>query len=208
MPCNIDFSLNCIENLNVFKQNPKLLIKLKQNTAEDNYYETHQLYKTIHFRCINNGLVDESIELIYNGIVYFAKKKQLHCIFDLAKVFVETLKKSSNTTPSAVNSDLVQQIKFIHSALSEGSEEQNEFTVAILKWSGALFTKLGTVKTINQENSLNVYQKNFGHVSLHREMAHNLWNEKNYVKARYHFLHSADGESFSSMMIECNLKYG
>jgi len=136
------------------------------------------------------------------------KKKQLHCIFDLAKVFVETLKKSSNTTPSAVNSDLVQQIKFIHSALSEGSEEQNEFTVAILKWSGALFTKLGTVKTINQENSLNVYQKNFGHVSLHREMAHNLWNEKNYVKARYHFLHSADGESFSSMMIECNLKYG
>jgi hypothetical protein len=43
---------------------------------------------------------------------------------------------------------------------------------------------------------------------LHREIALNLWNEKNYIKSRYHFLHSTDGESFSKMMIECHLKYG
>jgi hypothetical protein len=208
MPCNTNFTLDTIENLSVFKQNPKLLVKLKLNTSEDNFYETHQLYKTIHFRCVSNDLIDEGIDLIFNGIVYFSNKNQLHCINDLAKVFVESLKKSSKQTPESIDSDFVSKIKLIHSCLKDGIEEQNEFAVAILKWSGSLFNKYASIKTINQENNLLVYQKNFGHVDLHREIALNLWNEKNYIKSRYHFLHSTDGKSFSNMMIECHLKYG
>jgi len=208
MQSNVNFTLDSIQNLIVFKQNPKLLLKLKLNTNEDNYYETHQLYKTIHFRCTSNDLIDEALDIIYNGLVYFAGKKQLHCIYDLAKVYVETLKKSNKTTPQAIDAEFIQRAKLIHAALKEGAEEQNEFTVSILKWSGSLFAKQITTKVINEENSLIVYQKNFGHFDLHREFALNLWNEKNYIKARYHFLHSVDAESFSSMMIECHLNYG
>ena len=210
MPLNANFSLDSIENLSIFKTNPKLLQRLKLNTSDDSFYETHQLYKTIHFRCITNELVDESIDLIYNGIVYFTIKKQLHCIYDLSKLFIETLKKSpSKVVPESIDADFVSKCKFIHASLKEGIEEQNEFTAGILKWSGNLFAQQAAqIKSITHENALIVYQKNFGHVDLNRAFALNLWLEKNYVKARYHFLHSTDADSFSQMMIECHHNYG
>lgn len=210
MLSNVNFSLEPIESLYIFKTNPKLLQRLRLNTDDDNYYETHQLYKTIHFRCVSSDLIDESIDLIYNGLVYFTSKNQLHCIFDLAKVFVETLKKSpTRTTPDAVDAAFVQKCKFIHNALRDGAEEQNEFTAGVLKWSGSLFVKQASqLKSLTHENALVAYQKKFGHVDLHREFALNMWSEKNYIKARYHFLHSTDAESFSQMMIECHRKYG
>ena len=42
--------IETIENLDVFKQNPRLLIRLRLIFENENLYEAHQLYKTIHFR--------------------------------------------------------------------------------------------------------------------------------------------------------------
>lgn len=46
----INFSIEPIESLVIFKSNPKLLVRLKLNIEQDSFYEAHQLYKTIHFR--------------------------------------------------------------------------------------------------------------------------------------------------------------
>lgn len=46
------FNIDSIVNLNVFKQHPKLLVRLKMNIEQHNYYEAHQAYKTLHFRCV------------------------------------------------------------------------------------------------------------------------------------------------------------
>ena len=35
-----------------------------------------------------------------------------------------------------------------------------------------------------------------------------IFKERNYVQARYHFLHSMDARSFSQMTIECHLNFG
>lgn len=43
-------ALGPIESLDVFKQNPRLLLRLKLVRENNNTYEAHQLYKTIHFR--------------------------------------------------------------------------------------------------------------------------------------------------------------
>ena len=140
MPAEIEFSLEPIENLNVFKQNPKLLYKLRQNTSEGNFYEAHQLYKTCHFRCINNELVEDATNLIFNAIVFFhTSKNQLYYCTDLSKVFIETLKKNANKTETIVDDELLQRIKLIHMALRQGREERNEFSCTILKWSASLF---------------------------------------------------------------------
>jgi hypothetical protein len=44
------YSIDDIAKLSIFDQNPKLLNKLKLDLANDNFYEAHQLFKTIHFR--------------------------------------------------------------------------------------------------------------------------------------------------------------
>ncbi len=69
-----------LAHLEIFKQNPKFLLRLKLNLQQDSFYEAHQLFKTIHFRAMSSnstGLVDDCIELIYYGILYFETKNQV-----------------------------------------------------------------------------------------------------------------------------------
>lgn len=47
-------SLDKLANSQIFLTNPKLYIRLKLVTDTDNFYEAHQLYKTIHFRYLND----------------------------------------------------------------------------------------------------------------------------------------------------------
>lgn len=49
-PDNNKFRLDDILNLEIFKIHPKLLIRLKINVEQLNFYEAHQIYKTLHFR--------------------------------------------------------------------------------------------------------------------------------------------------------------
>ena len=44
------FNIESIQNLEIFKQNPRLFIRLKMCLDQNNYYEAHQTYKTLHFR--------------------------------------------------------------------------------------------------------------------------------------------------------------
>jgi hypothetical protein len=46
----LTFSIDLIENLEIFKQNRKLFLRLKICIEQNNYYEAHQAYKTLHFR--------------------------------------------------------------------------------------------------------------------------------------------------------------
>ena len=45
-----DYSIEPIVDLEIFKTNSRLLNKLKLDIEQNNSYEIHQLYKTIHFR--------------------------------------------------------------------------------------------------------------------------------------------------------------
>lgn len=213
MPSDMQFSLESIQHLTVFKTNPKLLTRLKLNTSQDSFYEAHQLYKTLHFRSITANNFKEAVDLIFNGIVFFYTKKSDNVYYcsDLSKVFIETLKKLPNQVPSLVDIELLNRIRVIHLALMNGSEERNEFACTILKWSGTLFQELFKKKDSikdKEEQSAITYQKTFGHFQIHRELAHNFWAEENYVQSRYHFLHSTDGTSCAKMLIECHLNYG
>lgn len=44
------YSLDKLDKLEIFKNNPKLYARLKMVTGNDNFYEAQQLYKIIHFR--------------------------------------------------------------------------------------------------------------------------------------------------------------
>ncbi len=77
MALNEEFSLKPIEDMSIFKKNSKLLMRLKQTIENECFYETHQLYKTINFRCTTNNLPKEGLDIVYNGITYFASKNNV-----------------------------------------------------------------------------------------------------------------------------------
>jgi hypothetical protein len=149
-----EFSLEEIETLSVFKANPKLLYKLKLNTVEGNFYEAHQLYKTLHFRAVTAQNLTEALDIIFNGITFFYTKKSDNVYYcsDLSKVFIETLKKLANQEPKLITPELLERIRIIHLALANGNEERNEFSCTILKWSGTLFDQLKSSKVIFNQN--------------------------------------------------------
>ncbi|CAF0979931.1 unnamed protein product [Brachionus calyciflorus] len=203
-----DYTIDQLEKLDIFKSSKKLYERLKMVVNNENLYEADQLYKTIHFRCMNNNLSDDGLSILFNGIIFFADKKSLQCAYDLAKAFLETLKKSSR---AELDSKLRYQIKCIHEYLgkcrSSNDEERTEFSVAVLKWSSSLFVK--NKLDVNNELSVHLnYQSVFGHYDIHNDFAFNYWKERNYVQARYHFLHSLDAKSFAFMIIQCHLNFG
>ena len=46
----INYTIDTIEFLEIFKLNPKLLVRLKLFVENKSLYEAHQLFKTINFR--------------------------------------------------------------------------------------------------------------------------------------------------------------
>lgn len=119
---------------------------------------------------------------------------------------METLKKSSKSLDQVLRT----QIKLIHESLGKCSttdEERAEFSIAVLKWSSNLFQK-SKIEIKNEDSIAQNYQNVFGHYDIHGDFAINYWKEKNYIQARYHFLHSLDSESFGFMLIECHLNFG
>lgn len=47
----------------------KLKKKLKYAFEENNYYEAHQIYRTIYYRCIADGLYKELLDLLFEGAI-------------------------------------------------------------------------------------------------------------------------------------------
>ena len=50
----ISYTIASIENLEIFRTNPKLLARLRLNIENLSIYEAHQLFKTINFRLVLN----------------------------------------------------------------------------------------------------------------------------------------------------------
>jgi len=46
----ISYSIDSVELLEIFKLNPKLLVRLRLFVENKSLYEAHQLFKTINFR--------------------------------------------------------------------------------------------------------------------------------------------------------------
>ncbi|XP_048764332.1 Golgi to ER traffic protein 4 homolog isoform X4 [Ostrea edulis] len=71
------------------------------------------------------------------------------------------------------------------------SEDRHTFLVSAVRW---------TMKA-NSEHKR-------GHPDLHQKFGLSFWEEKNYGQARYHLLHSQDGQNCALMLIECHVNGG
>jgi len=164
----------------------RILGKLRSSVDNGNFYEAHQMYRTLFFRYMNQKKYAELLDMLYEGAVLFLDHNQQGSGADLCNLLVEVLTKSK-----AQPSEFMNKLARLFSMLKSDSPDRPGFLSEALKWSVT-----GTP------------QHRPGHPRLHQLVANTLWKEHNYTESRYHYLHSCDGEGCGTMLVEYHTRRG
>ncbi|XP_018323696.1 Golgi to ER traffic protein 4 homolog [Agrilus planipennis] len=162
----------------------RVLEKLENSVKEGNYYEAHQMYRTLYFRYLGQEKYNELLDMLYNGAVLFLDRNQHISGADLAILLVDVLVKSENGNCT----EWIPKICKIFGKIDPSIPERDTFINSSIRWSA---------KNGSQ-----------GHPLLHQGIAQVYWNEKSYAQARHHFMYSKDGQSCAKLLIEIQTTQG
>lgn len=73
----------------------RVLAKLEASVESGNYYEAHQMYRTLYFRYSSQKRYDECLDLLYKGSVKFLNNEQFSSGADLGMLVIDTLEKAN-----------------------------------------------------------------------------------------------------------------
>jgi len=163
----------------------RIQIKLKNSLESGNFYEAHQMYRTLYF---SQSKFQDAEDLLYDGANELFKYKQMGSGTDLSKLFIEVLGKRDVRTDSEKETAF-KRIAVLFTHIPRDSPDLDAFKANAIRWSS------------NQENPS-------GHPRLHQLMAYDLWNLKRYSESRQNFLYSCDGSGCGKMLIEFHSSYG
>lgn len=71
----------------------RVLVKLEASVEAGNYYEAHQMYRTLYFRYLTQKRYEDCLDLLYKGSVKFLQNEQFTSGADLGILVVDTLEK-------------------------------------------------------------------------------------------------------------------
>jgi len=155
--------------------------KLKSAIEEENYYEAHQLYRTLYFRFSSQSKFAEAEDLLYEGSLELFKHKQVSSGTDLAITFIEVLGKTSDRSSENFEKAF-QRVAKLFGKIPRESAYFDNFKSQAIQWSST--------------------EHKSGHPRLHQLIAYNLWSSKRYSESRQNFLHSCDGSGCGQMLVE------
>ena len=166
----------------------RILIKMKNMIDNQQYYEAHQLYRTVNFRYLNWGKYRELQALLFEGATLLLSKEQFNSGADLATLYLDSLSKDPNVKEvlshqtSEVQPEVYQRIGELFARIPSSTVERVNFIVSCMKLDSSVFDK----------------------GLIHHNLAIVLFQEKNYADARYHFLHSSSisGRECGQMLVE------
>ncbi|XP_059045334.1 Golgi to ER traffic protein 4 homolog [Achroia grisella] len=162
----------------------RVLDKLEASVNSGQYYEAHQMYRTLYFRYLTQKKYPELLNLLYEGSTVLLQHEQQGSGADLAILLINVLS-TSETKPSE---EWIEKIANLFEMMSSSIPERETYLANAVKWSMDSNKK--------------------GHPLLHKKIAEICWAEKKYIAAHKHFLHSNDGAAYASMLIELHTKRG
>ncbi|XP_011304857.1 Golgi to ER traffic protein 4 homolog [Fopius arisanus] len=164
----------------------RVLGKLEASVNSGNYYEAHQMYRSLYFRYLGQKKYADLLELLYNGAMLLLQRDQHTSGADLGILFIDVLNKSETETSKSY----FEKITNLFSIMKQGTPERETFLHNALRWS----LKHTTYK--------------WGHPDLHKLIAEVFWQEKNYTLAKQHFIYSNDGAGCAAMLVELHQQRG
>ncbi|VDK72105.1 unnamed protein product [Litomosoides sigmodontis] len=175
--------------------------KLRLCFEYGNYYEAHQIYRSLYNRLSKQKKWQELQDMLYNGILRLLEASEAASAIDLAELFVEALEKSKTPVSSVVLDRFDELLNLLPAQLekdleasSEREDRRSQYISLGIKWTMAV----GDSKRYRQR----------GHPGLHLRIAKSLWRDGNYINARNHFMYSDDPETFAVFLTEYQMKYG
>jgi len=164
----------------------RVMSKLKKSIENENYYEAHQMYRTLYFRYVGQRKFEELEGMLYDGAVLLFSHNQVESALDLSKLYVETLKEG-DFKPE--DSKFIKICR-LYDEIPPDNVDKASFLTTCLKWSS--------------------YSPSSAHGNprLHQYIAYSLWKQGKYPESRQHFLQSCDGEGCGSMLIEFHTNKG
>lgn len=149
--------------------------KLRASLEAKDFYEAHQLYRTLYFRYTAQKKFEELKTLLFDGASEFLRLGQSTSGADLSMLYVDVLTQSL----SPIDESILDKLELLYSLIPSRNENvtRDVFANNALNW------------TIKVDPTFAR-----GHPRLHRRFALVLWHEKNYQGARHHFLLNNDGE--------------
>lgn len=164
----------------------RVLEKLERSVEDGNYYEAHQMYRTLYFRYLGQKKYNELLDMLYNGSVLFLEHEQNISGADLGILLVEVLVKSETCNFS----EWIPKLSTIFAKISISTPERDTYIMNCIRWSSS--------------NG----HFNHGHPVLHQQVAQVYWNEKNYSQAKHHYIYSKDGKNCAKLLIELQTSQG
>lgn len=172
-------------------QKPSLLEKKALDCLyKSEYYETHQIYRTMYFRMILKEQFADLLDLLHSGSKKLADVKQALSSLDLAELYAETLLKAK-CEPSG---KIYEQIFSIIDQFCDPSfplptpDAQNKFVSTCVAWSQTVANKRR--------------ERKHGLSELHYVIARAYSTHQQYANARNHMLFADHPEEFAKLLHE------
>lgn len=162
-----------------FRGVSRVLDKLENSVKNGEYYEAHQMYRTLYFRYLGQKKYSDLKDMLYQGSMLFLDADQKTSGSDLGLLLVDVLNKSEEK-----NCDIWSpKLSTIFAKIGTSNTTERDMLLAqAVKWSAQ-----GTAR---------------GDPLLHQCIAKIYWEEQNYAQARHHYIHSQDGKSCAKLLIE------
>eukprot|EP01136_Pigoraptor_vietnamica_P025579 Opistho-1_new@79705 len=108
-----------------------VLQNLARSVERGDYYEAHQMYRTVYFRSMTQKNYDDAISLVLSGAKLLLEKGQQTSGGDLAILLVEAYEGAN----AAVEEKLLVNLADLYVLLAPSSVLQTKFMKAALSWS-------------------------------------------------------------------------
>ncbi|CAG8522102.1 5144_t:CDS:2 [Ambispora gerdemannii] len=164
------------------KGTDKVLEKIQESLDNKNYYEAHQMYRTVCRRLIKQKQHSKAIDILYSGARSLLEHKQSGSGTDLSLYLIDAYL----TEELSVNDESRDRIINLLELFPHDEPGRKRFIDAAINWS----IKFGDSPA--------------GDPALHHYVAELLWKDKMYQEAESHFLAgtSASSRSYGKMLAE------
>uniref|UniRef100_A0A182PFA8 Golgi to ER traffic protein 4 homolog n=1 Tax=Anopheles epiroticus TaxID=199890 RepID=A0A182PFA8_9DIPT len=160
----------------------RVLGKLRSSVESKNFYEAHQMYRTLYFRYVSQGKYGDVLELLYDGSLTMLKHEQYSSGADLGLLIIQTLEKAGSSIEAP--EQWMKRLAELVGKIKPTVVDRETLLDRAMKWSGSLVSSPT------------------GHPLMHKLFAQILYREGDLTLARRHVALAKDGVSCGLLLIE------
>lgn len=166
----------------------KTLARLNKRIQDGDYYEAHQLYRTIFARHLKTEQYQQAIDIAYQGGVTLNQHQQHSSASDMGLLLLDAY--TQGAIP--LSDESKKRILDIFKGFRPGEPTKIKFMKAAIRWSA----KYGGPKS--------------GDPELRHAFGFSYWQEKNYTSAQDQFLHGTEesAKAMGQMLYDISITEG